>query len=122
MKGKEKYMEKQTYTVGERADKFCAVCNEERGHVISSVNIHGRISRVSCSKCGTISTFKGSSRTSLRKSAQPVSPYDQTRTYRAGQTIAHSAYGEGEIMALIEPQKIDVLFSDRVRRLIHARS
>ena len=27
----------------------------------------------------------------------------------------------GEVTAVIEPQKIDVLFSDRVRRLIHSQ-
>jgi hypothetical protein len=36
--------------------------------------------------------------------------------------MAHPTFGFGEVMALIEPQKIDVLFSDKVRRLIHARS
>lgn len=118
---KENPLEKPTYTVGERADKLCAVCNEERGHVVTSVTVRGQISRVSCPKCGTLSTFKLSSRTAPRVSAQTLSPYDQTRTYRAGQTMLHSTYGEGEIIALVEPQKMDVLFSDRIRRLIHTR-
>ena len=114
-------MEKQTYTVGERADKFCEICKEERGHVVTSVNKRGQISRVSCPKCGTISTFKLSSRTRPRPTAQTLSPYDRTHTYRAGQTMLHMTYGMGEVTALVEPQKIDVLFPDRVRRLIHAQ-
>ena len=115
-------MEKHSYTVGERADKLCAICNEERGHVVTSVTKRGQISRVSCPKCGTLSTFKLSSRTSPRQSRQPGLPYDRTRTYRAGQTMMHTTYGMGEVTALIEPLKIDVLFPDRVRRLIHARA
>lgn len=115
-------MEKQTYTVGERADKLCAVCNEERGHVVTSVTKRGQISRVSCPKCSTLSTFKLSSRTAPRRSEQNLSAYDRTRTYRAGQTMMHTTYGMGEVTALIEPQKIDVLFPDRVRRLIHSRA
>jgi ssDNA-binding Zn-finger/Zn-ribbon topoisomerase 1 len=115
-------MEKQTYAVGERADKLCEICDEERGHVVTSVTKRGQISRVNCPKCGTLSTFKRGSRTSPRTSAQPPSPYDRTRTYRAGQTMLHTTYGRGEVTALIEPQKIDVLFPDRVRRLIHARA
>jgi hypothetical protein len=114
-------MEKQTYTVGERADKLCAVCDEERGHVVTAINKRGRILRVNCPKCGTVSTFKLSSRTQPRPSAQPFSPYDRTLTYRAGQTMLHTTYGIGEVTALVEPQKIDVLFPDRVRRLIHAQ-
>jgi hypothetical protein len=114
-------MENQIHTVGERADKLCAVCNEERGHVVMSVNKAGRISRLSCPKCGTLSTFKQNARTAQRPSAQPGAPYDQTRTYRAGQAMTHPTFGPGEVTALIEPKKIDVLFADRVRRLIHAR-
>jgi hypothetical protein len=47
--------------------------------------------------------------------------YDRSRTYRTGQTMTHPTYGEGEITSVIEPQKIDVLFTDKLRRLIHAR-
>ena len=114
-------MEKQTYAVGERADKLCVICKEERGHVVTSVNKRGQISRVSCPKCGTISTFKGSARTLPRPSTQTLSPYDRTLTYRAGQAMMHTTYGMGEVTSLIEPRKIDVLFPDRVRRLIHAQ-
>ncbi|MBA2733507.1 MAG: type I 3-dehydroquinate dehydratase [Acidobacteria bacterium] len=115
-------IEKPTYSVGERVEKLCAMCDEERGHVVISVTKRGQISRVSCPKCGTSSTFKSGKRTALRPSSQPGSPYDRTRTYRTGQTMMHPTYGQGEVTSLIEPQKIDVLFSDRMRRLIHART
>jgi len=115
-------MEKQIHTVGERVEKLCAVCNEERGHVVASINVRGQISRVSCPKCGTLSTSKRSARTTRRPTVQASAPYDQTHTYRTGQALTHQTYGEGEVTALIEPQKIDVLFSDRMRRLVHARA
>jgi phage FluMu protein Com len=115
-------METQIHTVGERADKLCVVCNEERGHVVASVTIRGHISRVSCPQCGTLSTFKRSARTAVHASVKPCAPYDQARTYRTGQAMAHPIFGQGEVTALIEPRKIDVLFSDRIRRLVHARA
>jgi ssDNA-binding Zn-finger/Zn-ribbon topoisomerase 1 len=116
-------MEKPIYAVGTRVEKLCMICNEERGHVVASVSKLGRITRVTCPKCDTRSAFKSSNLAiKQRSSVQPVAAYDRTRTYRAGQTVMHSIYGEGEITALVEPQKIDVLFSDRVRRLIHARA
>jgi hypothetical protein len=114
-------MNKQVYTVGERADKLCAVCAEERGHVVVSVTGAGSISRVSCPKCGTVSTFKSSARKARRPQAQPGPPYDQTHLYHVGQLMVHQTYGEGEVTALVEPRKIDVLFPDRVRRLVHAQ-
>jgi hypothetical protein len=118
----ESVMEKQQYAVGDRVEKLCAVCQEERGHVVALLNKQGQISRVSCPQCGTHSTFKkGKIVKSKRPLPQDSPPYDWTRTYRKGQTMMHPTFGLGEVTAVIEPQKIDVLFSDRVRRLIHAR-
>lgn len=114
-------MEKQIYAVGGRVDKLCVACAEERGHIVVSITKIGNISRVSCPKCGTISTFKSSTRTAQHPPAQSASIYDRARTYRAGQTMTHPTYGPGEVTSVIEPQKIDVLFTDRLRRLIHAR-
>jgi uncharacterized Zn finger protein len=114
-------MEKRVFTVGERTDQLCAVCGEERGHIVRSVTKRGQISRVSCSKCGTVSIFKSSLRTAPRAASKTPAPYDRTLTYRAGQSMTHTTYGVGEVTGLIEPQKIDVLFQDRLRRLIHAQ-
>src|SRR5215204_763565 len=100
--------EKQIFGVGERADKLCAKCEEERGHIVTAITKRGQISRVSCSKCGTVSTFKLSLRTSPRLADKPPSAYDRTVTYRAGQSMTHDTFGVGEVTGLIEPQKIDV--------------
>ena len=115
-------MENQTYTSGERVEKFCAACGEERGHVVASVTKAGRITRVSCPKCGTRSAFKAGGEVAPRASARTGAPYDSTYTYRAGQSLTHPVFGVGEVTALVEPQKIDVLFPDRMRRLIHTRT
>ena len=114
-------MEKQVYTVGERADKFCAACGEERGHVVVSVTKSGNIWRVSCPKCGAVSACKIGERKARRPPALAGPPYDPTHLYRKGQLLVHQTYGEGEVTALVEPRKIDVLFPDRMRRLVHAQ-
>lgn len=114
-------MVEQLHTVGERVEKICAECGEERGHVVVSVTKRGQISRVSCPKCGTRSSFKASTASSADASqAKTGAPYDRARTYRAGQSMMHPVFGLGEVTAVIEPQKIDVLFSDRLRRLVHS--
>jgi len=116
-------VEKQIHTVGERVEKFCAICQEERGHVVASVTKRGQISRVSCPKCGTRSTFKSSTSAAQQGlRAKTGAPYDPKLTYRTGQSMLHPSFGQGEVTAVIEPQKIDVLFADRLRRLIHARA
>ena len=113
-------MEKQIHTVGERVEKVCADCGEERGHVVVSVTKRGQISRVSCPKCGTRSSFKFNAAAADSSQAKTGAPYDRARTYRAGQSMTHPVVGPGVVTAVIEPQKIDVLFSDRLRRLVHA--
>jgi hypothetical protein len=114
-------MNEQIHQSGERVDKFCAVCGEERGHVVASVTKAGRITRVNCPKCGTRSAFKAGVGATARAAVNPGAPYDRTRTYRAGQSMTHPIFGLGEVTAVLESQKIDVLFPDRLRRLIHAR-
>ena len=116
-------MEEQIYIVGDRVEKLCTVCGEERGHVVATVTKRGKISRVSCPKCGTRSAFKNSARVAgTRSSTKTAMPYDWFRTYRIGQTMMHPLYGLGEVIAVIEPRKIDVLFEDRMRRLVHSRA
>ncbi len=114
-------MENQVFTVGERIDKFCAVCNEERGHIVTSVTKLGQISRVSCPKCDTVSTFKLASRTLPHPVIKTPSLYDRTLTYHLGQSMTHEMFGIGEVTRLIEPRKMEVLFHDRLRRLVHAQ-
>ncbi len=43
-------MEEQIYKVGDRVEKMCAVCGEERGHTVASINKLNRVSRVACPK------------------------------------------------------------------------
>lgn len=115
-------MDKQIHKSGERVEKFCAACGEDRGHVVAAVTKAGRITRVSCPKCGTRSPFKAAAGATARAAAKPGAPYDISYSYRTGQSLTHPVFGVGEVTAVIEPQKIDVLFPDRMRRLIHARS
>jgi transcription elongation factor Elf1 len=110
--------EKQVFMVGDRIEHKCVTCNEERGHVVASVSTTGKITRVSCPICGARVPYRAGS---IRRSLNGVSaPYDRNRAYRKGQTLMHSMFGEGEVTAIIEPHKMDVLFADRMRRLIHA--
>ncbi|HWW77046.1 MAG TPA: hypothetical protein VNZ44_16715, partial [Pyrinomonadaceae bacterium] len=93
-------MDNQIHKSGERVEKFCAVCGEERGHVVASVTKAGRIVSVSCPKCGTRGRFKANVGTTTR-AAKPGVPYNSSYTYRAGQSMTHPVFGVGEVTALI---------------------
>lgn len=112
--------EKRVFKVGERVDQMCITCNEERGHIVLSVSKAGKIARVGCPMCASSVTYRGG--TTRRASSRLGAPYDRTRAYRKGQTLMHPTFGEGEVTAIIESQKMDVLFADRIRRMIHAQS
>ena len=109
---------KQVFAVGDRVEQMCATCGEERGHIVASMTKTGKITRVSCPICGSRVPYK--SGTTRRASSKVGAPYDRARTYRRGQTIMHPTFGEGEVTAIIESGKMDVLFADRMRRLIHS--
>jgi|ERR1041384_5045532 len=110
--------EKPTFAMGDRVEQMCLTCGEERGHIVASITKGGKITRVSCPKCGSRVPYK--SGTTRRASNKAGAPYDSANTYRRGQTIMHPSFGEGEVIAIIEPRKMDVLFADRMRRLIHS--
>ena len=112
--------EKRVFKIGDRVDQMCIACSEERGHIVISVSKAGRIIRVGCPMCASRVTYRGGA--TRRESTKLGAPYDRTRAYRKGQTLLHPTFGEGEVTAIIESQKMDVLFADRIRRLIHARS
>lgn len=109
--------DKQIYKVGDRVEQMCITCNEERGHIVASLSKTGKITRVSCPICSSRVPYRVGA--AARVSNKTAAPYDRTRTYRKGQTLLHPTFGEGEVTALIEPLKMDVLFADRIRRMIH---
>ena len=113
-------MEERIFKVGDRVEQMCLTCGDVRGHVVVAVGKRANITRVSCPICNSRVPYKTGS--IPRRSSATSPPYDRTRTYRKGQTLMHSIFGEGEVTALIEPQKMDVLFADRIRRLIHSHA
>ena len=116
-------MEKETFSIGQLVSKQCLNCGEEQSHTVATVTKKGQISKVICSVCSVVSTFKSTAKTANDdETPKTGTPYDRTRTYRKGQTMMHTSFGYGEVMSVIEPQKIDVKFSGGLRRLIHSQN
>jgi len=113
-------MEERIFKAGDRVEQMCLTCGEVRDHVVISLSKRGSITRVSCPICDSRVPYKSGSIPRGSKTASL--PYDRSRTYRKGQMLMHSTFGEGEVTAIIEPQKMDVLFADRLRRLIHGHA
>jgi hypothetical protein len=115
-------MKKEVFQVGQTLEMLCSACDVEQNHTVETATKQGQITKAICQVCGTSSTFSRGVKTSVAMGkSKTASPYDRTRKYRKGQAMMHSVFGQGEVTAVIEPQKIDVLFGDRTRRLIHAQ-
>lgn len=116
-------MTKQIYTIGENVEKFCPACDEQLEHIVKSVTKTGSVSRVNCSRCGLLGPYRPNAILSKMQGlrAKTGEPYSQSLTYRAGQIMTHSSFGAGEVMTVFDTKTIDVLFADRVRRLVHSR-
>ena len=114
-------MKKEVFEIGKTLEMFCSTCETEQKHTVESVTKQGQITKAICQACETSSTFSRGVKTSFAK-LKTVAPYDRTRKYRKGQAMMHSIFGQGEVTDVIDPQKIDVLFGDRTRRLIHAQN
>lgn len=115
-------MESETFSVGQLVEKLCQPCGVEQSHTVTVLTKKGLISKVACTACATVSSFKSGAKATDDGKPKTGSPYDPKMTYRKGQGMLHNSFGYGEVMSIIEPQKIDVKFSDRLRRLIHARN
>lgn len=48
-------------------------------------------------------------------------PYKLSALYQAGQKLKHKAFGEGVVLEVPRPQVIEVVFSDKIRKLAQGR-
>lgn len=115
-------MKAEKYSVGDSLKMMCPACETEQDHTVVNATKLGKITVAACSVCATSSTFSRGVKTSVSMAGgRSASPYDRNRKYKKGQTMLHSHFGQGEVTAVVDVQKIDVLFGDRTRRLIHAQ-
>lgn len=116
-------MKDQIYKVGEKVEKYCADCDKLSVHTVKTITKAGRVSKVNCAECGLLGTFKPNSNLSKLQNlaTKTGEPYDMSKTYRTGQIMSHSTFGTGEVLTVVDSKKIEVLFVDQVRRLVHSR-
>ncbi len=128
--------------VGEDVRSICGKCGDVWHVVIALVN--GRAAKVECGDCharhnyripgGAASARSGTRRTTgTRKKvaatdavvgadlSKPVRPFRTTETFAVGERVAHPTLGEGVVQAVTGPTKIEVLFGDERKVLVHNR-
>jgi hypothetical protein len=115
-------VKKEAFAVGQSIEMMCSACDVEQKHTVRTATKLGVITEVACDACETVTKFSRGVKTAVSVGrGKNAAPYDRTRNYRKGQTMTHDTFGRGEVVAVIEMHKIDVLFGDRVRRMIHGQ-
>lgn len=114
-------VKEKAYAVDELVEMMCSACDSEQSHNVVTVTKQGKITEAACTVCDTASTFVRGNKTSVSAGgrSKAAQPYDRSRKYKKGQSMMHDKFGHGEVVTVLESQKIDVLFGDQTRRLIH---
>jgi hypothetical protein len=134
--------------VGKDVDSWCTRCRMVLAHTIEAV-VSGRITRVHCNTCGGQHAYRarapgtgsaGRARegrtdgaraaskptrdyASLMRGRDPGSAraYTAAERFKDGELIRHATFGLGLVTALKDVNKIEVLFADGSKVLIHRR-
>jgi hypothetical protein len=130
--------------IGKDIDSWCTRCRMMLAHTVEAV-VNGRVTRVHCNTCGgqhahrarPPGTGTGSrARTTRTEAAKPARdyaallrsrdpatarPYATTERFKDGELIRHPTFGLGLITALRDGNKIEVVFADGSKTLIHRR-
>ena len=135
--------------IGGNVDAWCSRCKLELAHTIEIIT-DGKIKRVHCNTCRTQHAYRtgppgtataarsGGSRSSGRngtravrpnqyevllrgRSAASAQPYSTSARMQVGDLLSHPVFGLGAVTGARD-NKIDVLFPDRPRVLVHRQS
>ena len=114
-------MKKPVTVVGDRIPLFCSVCEIEQQHAVQTATKLGSVTRAACETCASVVTFSRGVKTAMSAGkGKEASPYDWAKDYKKGQSMMHATFGRGEVTAIVDSHKIDVLFGDKTRRMVHA--
>lgn len=135
------------YKTGGEADVFCTRCKMLLAHTILAM-VGERPARVKCNTCHTDRTYRAPEGTPRprREAPEPAKPgragmvresdfdrlmkgrdfsanlrYSPKVTFVLESIVDHPSFGLGLVTALKGPDKVEVLFKDGPRTLVHAR-
>jgi hypothetical protein len=143
-------MPAKTTTAGSEVDSYCTKCKLDLNHRVIAME-NGRPKRVECLTCrghhnyrrpkseqpeptarakkaaGTRAPRKKEDgraaweRAIMGRTAADFSPYTISKQFSAGQLLRHKKFGDGVVSELVEGDKIQVLFEDGAKTLVHGR-
>jgi len=125
--------------IGQEISAYCGKCKLERTHTIAAMESEGVVKKVSCTMCGSYHNYKplkaegetkpratgtrkskaAASIESLLDSSRPAKPYSMSGNFSAGDLINHPSFGLGAVELTRPPNKMDVIFREGKKTLVH---
>ena len=139
------------HTAGQEIDAFCTRCKVDNVHVIVAVwqGAVKKVLCKSCNhehlyrrpRAGREAPAPRASRSPGRRSHHPPEPtpaerwrealagkdpgaakqYSMKTTFAAGDVIRHASFGQGLVSKLVPPDKMEVMFEEGTKVLVHGR-
>ncbi len=134
-----------SYAVGKEVISYCGSCKLKLGHLITAMKENGSIAKCKCNTCGASHGYRASapgkkrttaiSKRSKKKDERPLSeiwqeglkkidsfiPYNIRTIFSVGDGIDHKSFGKGFVQNINDQSKIDVVFQNEIKTLVHAR-
>ena len=132
--------------VGKDILSYCNKCQLALNHIIVTMKTANTPHKVECQTCKGTHNFKDpqaakkKKKTSRRKTKAEIRPigevwkqaisesngntvkYSIKTTFQTGDVIDHVKFGQGVVQAIVDGNKVEVLFETDVKILVHARS
>jgi hypothetical protein len=133
-------------SVAQEIVSFCTRCKIDLAHMIVAMQ-GDRIIKVQCKTCKSFHSYRPSKgvteaspktaraprekavRTSVEdewtrlmreNSAKPVRTYSPKTIYVVGDRIGHPTFGDGVVGKLLHPNKVEIVFQNDIKVLIHS--
>ena len=117
---------------GSQIDAYCPACKAVKPHVVVAMK-GTRASKTECKVCGSVHPYrKNPPDTRAKKRSQfeeamegrdvskPI-PYKLTRKFNLDDVIQHKSFGLGLVTRVVSDKKMEVLFQESTKLLVHGR-
>ena len=132
-------------SVGKDVLAFCNKCKLTLSHIIVTMKDVKKIHKVECNTCKHTHAYKDPSaskvakkRTTARRKSQTLPlaevwrnaldkaqgasiPYSIKTVFAKGDVINHPKFGDGVVEAVVDNDKISIIFQSEIKVLIHGR-
>ncbi|MBN1559317.1 hypothetical protein JW998_03660 [candidate division KSB1 bacterium] len=140
--------DKKQIVVGDEIEAMCGACKDATVHIVEVIKAN-KVIRVMCKSCLNSHKFRAPisqdekkpkksaaaaktsgkskeqrkwSRVMAKADVENPQDYAMTEKYEENDVINHTKFGVGVVAEIVDPTKMNVVFEDGVKTMVHNRS